>query len=144
MVRNYSSTIYKKPTRAGRKPLPKGQHRKTISVRVAPDTYQYLVKHGLKAGREIDRLVKMTIAQTADDAAFKNVQDQLSELEGAQEQSAIAEAEARDTITETARGLLALIVERGTSHLNQDQIEMLDDNFSLLINNFLLTFKHKA
>jgi hypothetical protein len=46
-------------------------------------------------------------------------------------------------IVEQARGLLALLVERGTGHLSQDQVEMLSDNFSLLINNYLVTLRKR-
>ncbi|MEW6735991.1 MAG: hypothetical protein AB1489_32150 [Acidobacteriota bacterium] len=129
MPGNYSASRYKKSTRIGRKPLPVDKQRKTISLRVAPATYRYLAERGLKAGREVDRLVRRVIEEES----------------GPKEPSSeTSQDEARDTIMESARGLVALIAERGTEHLSQEQIAVLDDNFTLLVNNYLATFKRKS
>lgn len=116
----------------GRKPIPAEMRRKTISVRVAAETYDYLIRHGLKAGREIDRLVKRQSQEAGVEAAPAAPPEYAF---------GIAEDEARDTITELARGLLALIAERGTSHLSREQIQQLDDDFTTIVNDYLATFK---
>jgi hypothetical protein len=49
-----------------------------------------------------------------------------------------------DPITEQARGLLALVVERGTAHLTEAQVEKISDQFSILVNTFTTTFKRRS
>ncbi len=46
-----------------------------------------------------------------------------------------------DPVLEMARGLLAMIVERGTSHISSEQVEGLENSFLVLLNSYLATFK---
>lgn len=153
MKRKYSSPRYKRSTRTGRKPLPKDKRRKTVSVRVAPETYKYLFQKGLKAGREIDRLVKKHLQASSQNSSTEialidspdaNLEPDLIDTKLKDDiLKNNSDNFGSDTIMEMARGLLALVAERGTEHLSQEQISLLDDNFTLIINNYLATFRHK-
>jgi hypothetical protein len=54
------------------------------------------------------------------------------------------EEDGSDVIMGQARGLLAMVAERDTDHLSQEQIEMLNTSFEILINNFLGAFRKKS
>jgi len=110
--------------KAGRKPLLNGQHRVAISARVSPLSAEYIRENKLKLGLFIDSLVK-------------------SKLEPSTDTTEAEIQEAYDVIGEQARGLYALIIERGTDHLTEDEIELLSQDFSNLINHYRSTFIKK-
>jgi len=156
MARKYSTPRYKSKTRSGRKPIGKKHCRKLITARVAPETHKYLTKHDMKIGLLIDHLVRKEILSLSGrepaglliDGRTENEVEWGSKI-GSREtflldnESPFSD-DPYDVITEQARGLLAFIVERGTRHLTQEQIEALSDNFALLINNFSATFKRRS
>ena len=156
MARKYSTPRYKSKTRPGRKPIGKKHCRKLITARVAPETHKYLTKHDMRTGLLIDHLIRKELLSLLGKESVSSLVDGIRENDGEwnsingsretfplENESPFSD-DPYDVITEQARGLLALIVERGTRHLTQEQIEVLSDNFSLLINNFSATFKKRS
>ena len=135
-MRKYSSPRYKQPTRPGRKPLPKDKRRKLIAARVSPNTFQYFSSQNVRLGALLDQLVKKELRPPNENSSANDQSIDFDAPEFLNDDSC-------DLVTEQARGLLALIVERGTDHLTQEQIEMLSDNFTLIVNNFTATFKKR-
>ena len=153
MARKYSTPRYKSKTRPGRKPIGKKHCRKLITARVAPESHKYLTNHDMRTGLLIDHLVRKEFLSLSGRESVSSLVDGFTENEGewssinGSRETFLLDKESPfsddpyDVITEQARGLLALIVERGTRHLTQEQIEVLSDNFALLINNFSASFK---
>jgi hypothetical protein len=120
----------------GRKPLPVARRRTLISARVAPETAKYFRKQEVKLGSLLDQWVReKLIAKQAEIERIKN--------KPACETLVLDEEDGSDVIMEQARGLLAMIAERGTSHLSEEQIGILSTSFEVLINNYLATFKKR-
>jgi hypothetical protein len=122
MPHTYTDPRYRNKPHPGRKPLPVTKKRKLIAARIAPETYHYLQKENIKLGLLIDQLVR-----------FKQLlKPEIAEKLGCERLDFDTPQLLTDDfnpIVEQARGLLALLVERGTGHLSQDQVEMLSDNF---------------
>jgi hypothetical protein len=133
MPRKYSSPRYKKPTRPGRKPKQEDEKRKTISVRLAPDTYNFLQGQGQKKGLLLDRLIRGYMLRVGE--TFPDIEAPVWPVDED------AGVEHFDQTLENLRGILAMMVERGTTHLNKEQIDILDTSMTLLTNNYLATFK---
>jgi hypothetical protein len=112
--------------KSGRKPLNVNRRRKTISVRILPETEQLLRDNKVKLGLFIDQGVYAQFSPKSLD-----------------EPGEIDNFEAYDVITEMARGLMAMIVERGTSHLSIEQIDLLSEDFTNLVNHFSATFRKR-
>lgn len=134
MTKKYAEPRYHKKRHPGRKRLAPDNRRQLIAARVAPETFKFLKNEDLKLGLLIDQLVRFKqilrpelIAKLGRETIDFDAPEILSPE--------------FDPIIEQARGLLALMVERGTTHLSQDQIDILSDNFTLLLNNYLATFK---
>ncbi|MBL8152007.1 MAG: hypothetical protein JNN15_18965 [Blastocatellia bacterium] len=120
--------------RLGRKLLPEEKRRKLITARVAPETYRFFKEQEAKLGLYLDQLVRKEVI-----GSFAKTEEDSNEASSEQ-----IGFDPYDLITEHARGLLAMIVERGTSHLSQEQVEVLSENFATLVNNYCATFKKRA
>jgi hypothetical protein len=133
---NHTETPAKKKCLSGRKPLPKDKQRKLITARVSAETYQYVQEQNIQLGLLIDQMAKFYKRLPPD------LRNKLSQKEFNFDLDEYLSKEF-DPVIEQARGLLAMMVERGTSHLTEGEIEMLGNNFSLIVNNFTGTFKPK-
>jgi hypothetical protein len=134
-----------------------------VSARVSPETYKFLKKHPDRLGLLIDgwvRLEQFGLEQReevplepagleSEEAAEGSAEGNGRQKKGGREtidfdaDELLSEAEF-DPITEQARGLLALVVERGTAHLTEAQVEKISDQFSILVNTFTTTFKRRS
>lgn len=120
---------------AGRKNLPTEKKRKLIAARVSPESFQYLQKSNIQPGLFIDQSVRLRkmLSPEIEKKVFRssNIDFDLDEFLSKE----------FDPVIEMARGLLAMMVERGTSHISQEQVEMLENSFLVLLNNYSATFK---
>lgn len=119
----------------GRKSLPTEKRRKLIAARVSPESLQYLQKNNIQPGLFIDQSVRLRkmLSPEIEKKIFRssNIDFDLEEFLSKE----------FDPVIELARGLLAMMVERGTSHISQEQVEMFENSFLILLNSYLATFK---
>jgi hypothetical protein len=125
-----------KKKKIGRPKLKLGSHRQLVAARVAPDTAKYFKQHDMRIGSLLDQWVRER--RIADQAAFER-----NSAKPPCETMVLDEEDGSDVVIEQARGLLAMIAERGTAHLSVEQIEILNTSFEVLINNYLATFKKR-
>jgi hypothetical protein len=130
-------TARKPSKKMGRRPLPEYARRQLITSRVAPETAKWLRYQPDKLGAIIDSLVAPH--RISEQAKFEQITS-----DPACETMIMDGEDGLDMIMEQARGLLAMMAERGTRHLSEEHIEILSTNFELLINNYLATFKKKT
>lgn len=120
---------------AGRKNLPTEKKRKLIAARVSPESLQYLQKNKIQPGLFIDQSVRLRkmLSPEIEKKIFRssNIDFDLDEFLSKE----------FDPVIELARGLLAMMVERGTFHISEEQVEMLENSFLVLLNNYSATFK---
>ncbi len=130
MSPKYSSPRYRNKPHPGRKPLSAQEKRRHLTIRLAPDTHNYLKTMDRKAGLYLDGLIRADMLKRGCGTLDIDMPGCLTE-------------DPQGIILEQARGLIALMIERGTDHLTEEHVEILSNNFSLLINNFVATFKKK-
>lgn len=135
MQESDSSTESKKKSPSGRKNLPTEKKRKLIAARVSPESLQYLQKNNIQLGLFIDQSIRLRkmLNPEIEKKIFRssNIDFDLDEFLSKE----------FDPVIEMARGLLAMMVERGTSHISQEQAEGLENSFLVLLNSYLATFK---
>jgi hypothetical protein len=135
MQESDNTTESRQKSPAGRKNLPTEKKRKLIAARVSPESLQYLQKNNIQPGLFIDQSIRLRkmLNPEIEKKIFRssNIDFDLDEFLSKE----------FDPVVELARGLLAMIVERGTSHISSEQVEGLENSFLVLLNSYLATFK---
>ncbi|MBI4851691.1 MAG: hypothetical protein HY819_07840 [Acidobacteria bacterium] len=135
MQESDNTTESRQKSPAGRKNLPTEKKRKLIAARVSPESLQYLQKNNIQPGLFIDQSIRLRkmLNPEIEKKIFRssNIDFDLDEFLSKE----------FDPVVELARGLLAMIVERGTSHISSEQVEGLEHSFLVLLNSYLATFK---
>lgn len=135
MQESDNTTESRQKSPAGRKNLPIEKKRKLIAARVSPESLQYLQKNNIQPGLFIDQSIRLRkmLSPEIEKKIFRssNIDFDLDEFLSKE----------FDPVVELARGLLAMIVERGTSHISSEQVEGLENSFLVLLNSYLATFK---